>query len=139
MRVQSKVTVNRFDLGMTTNIVLATATAIQLAIIFAAPTTIAKYVPWGGRYTAPVLERLGVFATTSSVGTATKVLLIAPLHAAHLLEIILVLIPLLRRYNVTSTAVRLQYYLATLIAGFPIWSRLKAIATAEERLLSKKA
>lgn len=126
-------------MGTTTGIVLATATAIQLAILFASPATIERFAPWGARYTAPILDRLSILATTSSVGVATKALLILPLHAAHLLEIVLVLIPLLRRYNVTSSGVRAKYFLATLIAGFPIWSRLKATGVAEERMLSKKA
>lgn len=117
---QSAVTINRRLFGLNSlGAIVAGMTALQISLLLASPQQTTKYLPWAARWATSLLEQLGYAASAENVNVGVKLLLVAPVQLAHLIECVTVLRPLLRRYN-TSAGVRAQYYIACLFAGFPV-------------------
>jgi hypothetical protein len=107
--VQSPIKINSIRLSKSTSIVLAVATILQVALVVSPGELLVTNMPWLATKATALLQYLDLNSATLSVGTVMKLLLVVPLQSAHLGEAILFLMPLMRKFNMTSPSVRLFY------------------------------
>jgi hypothetical protein len=138
--------------------------AIQLAFLLAPSSTIIHFIPWSAPLIAQIFAAFDVAATPELVGLGIKAMLVAPLVSIHIMEVFTHLYPLFRRYNTTSSTVRMAYVrvfvaegavwclvsvlmlcvslseqiVATVVGGFPVWRRLRLVGEREEQALEEK-
>lgn len=84
-------------------------TLLLVFLGFAPSALLASWLPPADKVVAFFLRQLDVAVTQERIGLTIKVVFIGTLTFLHLLEVVLVLRPLMRKYNMTSTFSRLAY------------------------------
>ncbi|GAA6058808.1 hypothetical protein JCM10212_001924 [Sporobolomyces blumeae] len=134
----SDVDLNRFFLAPSAWISLVVIVALFAWLTSTPAPSIAHTLRWQAPMFRPVLSALSIRPTPSTVGTSIKAFWLASLGIAHFVEIFVCLQPVLRRYNVKSPVVRALYSIATLIAGFPVWTGLRDEGRRQEAKAKKQ-
>ncbi|GAA6027986.1 hypothetical protein JCM8097_001816 [Rhodosporidiobolus ruineniae] len=132
----SDYTLSTFRLGPSAILSTVLLLALQAWLIYLPPSTAGRLFHWHAPLFVPLLRFLGYAGTRENLGMAVKGWWIAVMWAAHTYEIPTQLWPVLRRYNVEKTSLKLVYAVLTFISGFPIWTSLRRICQEEEAKLA---
>ncbi|BGO96979.1 hypothetical protein JCM10021v2_000618 [Rhodotorula toruloides] len=111
-------------------------TALTAAILYASPSRLSSTLKYQSHILfAPIVRALGLKDSPRNIGRAIQGFWLVALYGAHLAEALYCLPPHLKAYNVKNKAVRMTYFILTILGGFPVWIGLRDAGKAEERKL----
>ncbi|GAA5875973.1 hypothetical protein JCM1840_006237 [Sporobolomyces johnsonii] len=134
----SDVVLDRFSLSASAWISTILLLALELWLLLTPPSSLAYTLRWQAPVIKPVLSLLDVKPTPDAIGTAVKTFWLGVILVAHLVEVPLCAVPIMRRFNVKSPIARTCYIMATIIGGFPVWTALRDAGVEEENKLKKR-
>ncbi|KAK4704040.1 hypothetical protein P7C70_g2166, partial [Phenoliferia sp. Uapishka_3] len=134
----SNIRINEFTLSTGTWVTLVMMVLLEFAVILCPPITFAEWTPWGIKQVAKIFPYLEIPQTRKNLGNGLKLVITSLWAIPHLIEIPNNLLPLLRKYNTTSSTARVAFIIATFFCGFPVWTDLTKRGADEERALVEK-
>ncbi|GAA5918998.1 hypothetical protein JCM1841_002683 [Sporobolomyces salmonicolor] len=134
----SDVVVDRFSLPASAWMSTMLLLALELWLLLTPSFSLAHILRWQAPVIKPVLSLLGFKPTPDAIGTAVKTFWLSVILVAHLVEVPLCAVPIMRRFNVKNHFARTCYIIATIIGGFPVWTALRDAGVEEETKLKKQ-